>query len=194
MKYLATALLLATSMLVSAQEEKPKKIPTYTDVPLELKGVPLGIAYEQAASFFEGANCYQSEKMIGFSYCENNKAQFADGKAKLMATFIDGLLVRIQYTNIQITKYTLVGDAFTAKYGESSKDGSYENRIYIPNMERQSTQFWRSKDLQTLAFTFPTRESPATFGIQLMIESKKYNAYVEERTGGKPAKPKTNDI
>lgn len=143
MKTLLIALLLSTSATAIAGESDSSEPAAVADIPIELKGASLGISYDQAMTLFPESECHHSQSLKGFSFCKNKKAQFADGRARMTATFIDETLVRLEYDSISTAKYKLVLEAFTTKYGKSTIDHRQGANSVI-GVGAQGTNFWRN--------------------------------------------------
>lgn len=148
-------------------------IPAYAvDVPtsrFDIKGAKLGDSIDLKDTQFPGATC----KTIGqgVEECSNPNFTLAGTSAYLLVVYLDGRLVQIWYSDINLKQKEQVDDALTIKYGKStvSRDTSDGGST------RLISRFWQDGDVQLRSKVM--KNSYKYFEIELM-DSDFYNAQV----------------
>lgn len=147
--------------------------PAYaTDVPtsrFDIKGAKLGDSIDQLENQFPGTTCRTIGR--GVEECSNPKSTLAGTSAYLLVVYLDGRLVQIWYSDIDLKQKQQVDDALTIKFGKSTisrdtTDGGSKRLI---------SRFWQDGDVQLRSLV--TKNSYKYFEIELM-DSDFYNAQV----------------
>lgn len=189
--------LMMTLLLVPSvyADQNPKKPPTYTDVPVELKGILLGSSVDAAKEMFPTADCVNA-KEVGTMICTIEKASFAESQSTLTMSFIDGSLHRYSFSNIPISKYQLVFDSLSTKYGKPARNAKADNglvRELGPGNYVKGIDFWRNPNKDTLFFQFdPNKMYPTKFDV--VVKSAQYGELISTRQSptGEPKKVTTD--
>lgn len=192
MRYLALSLTIFLVNPVFADQGPQSN----TDVPVELKGIKLESTLESAKTQFPTLECIDAN-VAGVVICRTKQESFAEARAKLTMTFIDGKLYHYSFTEIPISKYQLVFDSLSAKYGKPSRNHKADNglvRELGPGNYVKGLDFWRDQNKDVLIFEFdPHKMFPNKFGV--VVEAIKYSELMAPRRSpsGQP-KEVTTDI
>lgn len=142
------------------------------DVPtsrFDIKGAKLGDSIELKDTQFPGVTCKTIGR--GVEECSNPQSTLAGTSAYLLVVYLDGRLVQIWYSDIDLKQKQQVDEALASKYGKStvSKDTT------DGGSKRLINRFWQDDNVQLRSIV--TKNSYKYFEIELM-DTDFYNAQV----------------
>lgn len=181
MRVLAAATLLLMAGLAQAQTIEGPRIAD--DQTLSLKGVTLGMPFDEAKSLLGGAAC--SEPRPGLVRCVDKGVQVNGINSEQLIEAMDGKVVNLEYRNLIFRQAEPIRDILIEKYGPPTSLVEGRGSISLGNIVPTRAVYWRDMQGGELSYVpwSSTKIRAYSLGTLQLVDTLRYDQFIAREQG-----------